>query len=160
MISIASIVVRSLSSLVSVTSSFLTLINDNFYRNRVGWTWLIVRNQIFCFKCLPLLFISFFNSEPGTDKFIVRMVTRASVRVKSGFSVLRGSPWALCPPHNSCVPHRIEKLSPHLSWSWQKFFRYFFQSLYDKGLFDQHNKFRDANCLIEILNQQQLKSLK
>ena len=36
MIPIAIIVVRSLSSLVSVTSSSLTLINDNFYRNRVG----------------------------------------------------------------------------------------------------------------------------
>ena len=28
----------------TITSSSLTLINDNFYRNRVGWTWLIVRN--------------------------------------------------------------------------------------------------------------------
>ena len=60
----------------------LTLINDNFYRNRVGWTWLMVRNQIFCSKCLLLPFISFFNSEPGSDKLIVCMVTRASVMVK------------------------------------------------------------------------------
>ena len=43
---------------------------------------------------------------------------------------LEGPPWALCPPHNSCVlPIKSKNCPPpppHLHWSWQNFFRYFF----------------------------------
>ena len=104
--------VRSLSSLVSVTSSSLTLINDNFYRNRVRWTWLIVRNQIFCSKCLPLPFISFFNSEPGTDKLIVCMVTMTSAKVKSEFLPSGGTPHELYVPLITAVPPIKSKNCP------------------------------------------------
>ena len=58
-------------------------LDENSYRNKVGWTWLIVRNQIFCSKCLHLPFISFsnLNSEPATSNFFC-LIVRLSVRVK------------------------------------------------------------------------------
>ena len=39
--------------------------------------------------------------------------------------------------------------TPHELYVYEKnFFRYFFESLFDKGIFDQHNYFKDANFTV------------
>ena len=67
------------------------------------------------------------------------------------------------PSHNSCVPpHKIENLSPLISVDHNKiFFRYFFNLCMTKANLTSITSLRmQLYCLIEILKQQQLKSLK